>query len=113
MSELIFRPEADPETTCLDGSLNMRDSAGVTWATLRTGVLGDISASDGSNSEKVEIHADSLLDKWWWLQRGVVGFYTAILPDNSMLISATVSLHGADKRDDLGITPDINIYGIF
>ena len=110
MSELIFRPEAGHGGSCLDGTLSMRDSGGVTWATLRTGVLTDIVGSDTSNSDRIQIKSDNLLNKWFWLQRGVVGFNTSNLPARATISSATLSLHGITKGDDLGITPNINIY---
>lgn len=106
----VFRPDPSPETTCLDGSLEMRDSGGVTWAVIRAGVLGDISGSDASSSEWIEIRADGITDRWHRLFRGVVGFDTSTLPGDISISSATLSLYGIDKRDHLGIIPNINIY---
>ncbi|KKL97444.1 hypothetical protein LCGC14_1834420 [marine sediment metagenome] len=105
----IFRPDANPETDCLDGILRMTDSD-LSWSTIRTGVLGDIIGADALSSSELRIESDASQDKWYWLTRGVVGFNTVSIPNDITILSATLSLYGVVKRDHLGITPNINIY---
>ncbi len=108
----VFRPDAHPEVTCLDGWFVGGGGGETTWADTRTGLLGDINAADGTYTTQLAIKSDSQNSKWAWLRRGVVGFDTSTIPDDITIISATLSLRGADKDDALGITPNVNVYSV-
>ena len=106
----VFRPDAHPEVTCLDGHFIGGGGGETSWVATRTGLLGDIIGSDATLTTELAIKADSQNDKWAWLRRGVVGFDTSTIPDDITIISATLSLYGITKEDDLVITPNVNVY---
>lgn len=104
----IFRPDAHPETSSVDGWAGAHITfPGGTWAALKAhpGGVG----SDSGTTAYVKIRSTSTTDRWFELARGVVLFDTSTLPDD-VAISATLSLRGLAKRDDFGMTPDINVY---
>lgn len=113
MSELVFRPDADPETSSIDGYIYTHETDGVTWATIIAGISGQFASSGAAAFSGIQISSDSVADKWDNLYRGIVSFDTRELPDNARIVNAVLSLHGgAGKDDELGITPNINIYAV-
>jgi len=108
MAELIVRPDADPEVSSLDGRMETYLLAGETWANLLAGQ--NFATNDSDTSARIEIKSDAANDKWENIYRGILSFPRGILPKAFEITSATLSLRGLAKNDDLGITPDINIY---
>ena len=116
MSSTIFYPDADPESTSVDGYVEEDVSPSppyyLSWA--------DLVASPGNNANDdrhggmdifIYIASTSApnTDKWRTLTRGIILFDTSSLAD-TQIISATLSLYCEGKYDLLSITPDINIY---
>ncbi|GAI91353.1 unnamed protein product, partial [marine sediment metagenome] len=80
----------------------VRDGAG-TGATYDYISYGDINVIESGSSDGY----------WVRMTRGFFLFNTAAIPDDDVIESATLSLHGYQKVDNLGITPDVNIYSSF
>ncbi len=112
MATLVYRPDAHPETSSVDGWIRTFILAGTTWATLRAGITDSFSWSSEQTNAHIQIKSDSSNDKWEDIYRGILSFDTSDLADDLTITSATVSLRGLDKADGLGITPNINIYGV-
>ena len=108
MAVKTFYPDADPETTSVDGPVWQTTDAGDTFANL--------CAAAGTNSDDdywgdgIGITSHTDLNKWKIVSRTIVLFDTSSLPDNCTITSAVVSVCGYRKTDTLNITPDINIY---
>lgn len=103
-----YYPDADEESTSVDGGVKHVDDAGLTWAAIR-GAAGT-AASDSTVETNVRIYSDELTDKWRNLMRTIFLFDTSALPDGAVISAATLSLFGVTGWDNLSITPDINIY---
>ncbi len=101
---VTFYPDANPESTSVDGMVinNPGNNNGVTWATL-TGGAGT-SANDNSNTtECFRWKHDAVgTDKWYELSRSIFLFDTSSLPDGAVITSATLSLYGSYKNNDVG-----------
>ena len=81
----------------------------LTWADLL--VAGGNSISQSGTSElTIHISAGVTTNKWQTLIRGIFLFDTSAISSSANISSATLSLYGVYKRDDLLITPNINIY---
>ena len=109
MPTLIFYPDADPETSSVDGYVAHSEAAGLTWAALIAAAGNQ--ATDTSSDEpgfSITAHADT--GKWLRNARGIWLFDTSSLPATATIISATLSLFSSDKADNLNILPNINIY---
>lgn len=107
-ASLTFYPDADPESTSVDGSV-VYWTGSVSWDTLHD-------SSDGSgtypsnDSMQVLITAGSTTDTWSKLNRCFLLFDTSALPDTATIVSATLSLYGSSKSDLLYITPSLGVY---
>lgn len=82
----------------------------VTWASL-------IAQTDGTGVQQpinqgivVGIAASETTNKWAGLRRGFITFDTSSLGSSATITSAVLSLYGRGKGDDLGISPNIDIY---
>ena len=104
-----YYPDADPETTSVDGAVSHFDSNGLTWAAIRT-AAGTTADDTTILLEVIKIRCDGNADKWDNLYRGIFLFDSSGLPDDATISAAVFSLHSSSKRDDGGITPDINVY---
>lgn len=108
-ASLTVYPDADPETTSVDGCTGRFYTAGESWADLRTG-SGTEGSDTPDNTYALFIYSDDESGKWRSIYRGGQLFYTAALPDSANISATTLSLRGRSKVDDLGITPSLNIY---
>lgn len=108
----VFNPDADPETTSVDGTVrrDLGAGAGEAWSTLRSGA-GNSSEDNATSANGPYILSDSGTDVWRSIYRVIVLFDTSSIPDTDTISAATLSVYSAtDKTDNLGITPDINVY---
>jgi len=113
MASIVFRPDADPETSSVDGWVRNRttSSDGDTWANVRAGT-GDagLDAYDTQESDFASIFSAEPSGKWREIERSIIVFDTSDLPDDIPIISATLSLYGGGKGDYLSISPTINVF---
>jgi hypothetical protein len=107
-----FYPDANPETTTVDGYVSQYDGNGVTWAAIRDGAGSE--AGDSVDGYAIgQIYADDESNKWRMIRRGIFLFDTSSLDDNATISAATLSLFGRDvypKDDPAGWLPTINVY---
>ncbi len=105
-----FYPDDDPEVTSVDGWVGHKADPGIDW--------GDLREAAGTNADDVgvdyqgtiRISSDTTSGKWKWLTRNVLVFDTSSIPDGATIESATLSIYGYDKKDELNISPTVNIY---
>lgn len=112
--ELAVYPDAHPESVSVDGDVGQR-GANVTWATLLGGG-GSIFSDSAISAAVIHIDSDSDTNRWDGIWRGIFLFDTSELTINARIVSAILSLYGSEesgeeKTDELGITPNVNIYG--
>jgi len=109
---IIFRPDADPETSSVDGYI-LSAPGESSWADVREGVSDNFSANDAAGFAKISIKSGETENTWVSLSRSIVSFDTSTLPDDISISSATLSLHGgAGKDDELSIAPSVNVYAV-
>lgn len=110
---LTVSPDANPETTSVDGSVIQSYGAGsgVVWSTLVADAGNGKDDSSGTHNI-IYIYADTGSDKWRQLGRGIFLFDTSALPDTANISAATFSLMGNPglKSDGCSCTPNINVY---
>lgn len=105
-----FYPDADPETTSVDGSVTEFQTNGVTWATIRAAAGTDQNDSCAEPYSPHIQHGSAGGDKWRYLRRFILVFPPASIPDDATFTGATLSLYAYGKNDDKGIAPATNIY---
>jgi len=108
MPSKLFRPG----TTGVDGYVYTTvGSPGATWADLRAYTnVTDIHANYAGAGAKAGLVSTDSSGKWWAIFRGVVVFDVSELGRNIVIDSATLSLYGIGKADDISVSPTINIY---
>lgn len=107
--ELTAYPDADPESTTMDGYADQYEAGGVTWATL-IAAAGNNSGDSDSTIDVVRIWAHSDSGKFQLNRRGFFLFDTSSIGTGKVISAATLSLKGSAKTDPLSTSPDINIY---
>ncbi len=90
-----FFPDADPETTTVDGEVNKRGP--LDWTSIRTATTG-FSANPTGENASVGIQTDST--QWFQFYRFIALFDTSAIPDTDTINSATLSLFGAASPND-------------
>jgi hypothetical protein len=104
-----FFPDPNPETTTVDGYVG-RISSTVTWATIIAGA-GTTKNDSDADSECMMMEKIASGDSYDALFRSIFLFDTSAIPDTDTISGAILSLKGTTKGDNIGCTPDINIYG--
>jgi hypothetical protein len=102
-------PDADPETSTVDGAVGFYSEAANTWATVRDNAgsgVDDTALSDVA----AYIRAYSTTDTWTGMSRGIFLFNTSALTGSAVISAATKSLYGVSKRDDVAWNAALNIY---
>lgn len=85
-------------------------SPGVAWSTLRA-AAGTGSLDNDPAGRAMYIMGNSVFANYWYgMRRGIVVFDTSLVPAGAIITSATLSVYGYLKGDDLVIAPDINVY---
>ena len=110
MTVLTVYPNADPETTSVDGYAKQvtAHDAGLTWANMI--IAPGTEANSSFDNIYILIKGGSVNNTWMQLGRGFILFDTSALTERAYIVSATVSLYGYAKLDQLSITPNLNIY---
>lgn len=106
-AEATYYPDADPETSSVDG--RVQRSASETWAVIRVGAGTDVYPSAALYNGSL-ISAAPTTNLFDVLTRSIMLFDTSGLPDNAIISAATLSVYGLMKTDALNISPDINVY---
>ncbi len=103
-----FYPDANAESTSVDGRAGNSTSS-QSWGTKVAG-----SGTDHDDSTDIEsvfyVQSGAVLDEWAVLRRAFYLFDTSAIPDTDTVTSATLSVKGTFKGDNLSVTPDLNVY---
>lgn len=103
MATLTFRPAAG-ETSPADGFTGrLNTSTLMNFSTIRAATGNAWEASDPQLVARLTAHASSS-GNYQWLTRNMVMFDTSSIPDNAVILSATLSLYGESKSAGLGQT---------
>jgi RHS repeat-associated protein len=104
-----FYPNANPETSSVDGSAQRRNNSGESWSAVTTGAG---TAADDTGDPDADFYAQAYTSSGQWLRlfRGFFLFDTSAIDDTETVVAATTSLRGTSKQDDGGNTPNLNIY---
>ena len=108
-STLTRYPDANPETTTVDGSVEHNIGAYDTWAAIQGGA-GTGAFPDAASEAALWIAAGASAGQWQVISRGIFLFDTSTLTANASISDAVISLYGQSKQDVEGWTPNIDIY---
>lgn len=99
MPTLTFLPDADPETSTVDGELR-RNGVEETWAEIRD-TADAVAANDSSTGFTVGLIAHATTDRWSAMYRSVLLFDTSAIPDGATITGASLFLlrNGATSND--------------
>ena len=106
MATLTVNPDADPETSSVDGVTWEAHNGGVpgngvTWGALRAGPGNQ--ANDSITSFWLEFGNHSDVDKWYKIGRPIIVFDITGVPSGVTITAVTLSLYLLSKLDQLGI----------
>jgi len=103
-----FYPDAHAETSSVDGYAGYAGySVPSTWANL-VAAAGNAAQDDATTIYTYRFN--SYTTQWTLLYRSIFLFDTSGLDDAATITGAVLSIRGQGKVDQLGVTPDINIY---
>ncbi len=103
-----FYPDADPETSSVDGDAG-EDTNG-TWATMRAAAGDGAYDTYATRSLAYFQHATATTNWWTYLVRGIYVFNTAALPDGCTITDAVLSFYGSSEADACVAGIDVNVY---
>lgn len=95
---LTVYPDADPETTSVDGRVYRAVATPESFATIR-GSAGTAVSDNASTEVFAQIDGRDSTTLWSTMSRGPVLFDTFSLPDNAVISAATLSIYGSSKSD--------------
>lgn len=101
-----FYPDANPESTSVDGYVARYVAAGEAWGDLRTGA-GTLAGDTLAELYQTLIVCDDENDKYRQITRCILLFDTSAIGSGNQVDSATFSLYGTAKLDNASITPDL------
>ena len=97
-----FNPDANPETTSVDGRVWVGGQNAV-WGTVR-GTAGNNSSDSEASQSFVYSDSTTTSNQFATIIRGVFLFDTSSLDDNANISSATFSLYGTSKSNSLSFS---------
>lgn len=108
MATLTVYPDANPETTSVDGWAQ-RDTVVETWATIIAGA-GNNSLDTEASGNLVSFNPDTTAGNWILLRRFIVLFDTSALGASANISAGVLSVEGNGKLDLAGLAPTIDVY---
>lgn len=102
MTTLVVYPDADPESTTIDGHVR-RHGVDETLATIRAGA-GTNQNSTSATQQVAQLTASTTSNQFERLVRGIFLFDTSSIGASDTVTSATLSIYGAAKAAGLGST---------
>lgn len=102
MTTLVVYPDADPESTTIDGHVR-RSGVDETWATIRAGA-GTNQSSTSASQAMAQLTASTTSNQFERLVRGIFLFDTSSIGASDTVTSATLSIYGSAKAAGLGST---------
>lgn len=111
MSTLTVYPDPNPESTSVDGIVSQGYGlgVGVTWGTIRTDAGNDPEPNPAQGAA-IQMSSDDVSSRWRIIRRSIFLFDTSALGAAATISAAVMSLFGFSKLDQLGISPNIDIY---
>ncbi|MEK7112226.1 MAG: hypothetical protein AAB875_02760, partial [Patescibacteria group bacterium] len=106
---MTFYPDADAETSSVDGTVWRNNAGGETFATLRAGAGTASEDNIGAGEPCAGYGHLAASNSWYRMYRGIFVFDTSGLNDGATISSATFSIYGRSKVDNIGITPKIGL----
>lgn len=100
MPTLTFNPNANPETTSVDGRVGLV-SASSSWAGLHDSTNGSVAADADTNELVTRIVASAAGNNWDAIHRAFFLFDTSSIPDSATILSATFELYITAKTTTL------------
>jgi len=109
-----YYPDANVETSSVDGFAYYLDANGQSWATAVADAgdaASDDDADEGVNGQPIGWGCDSVVNEYDILSRGFFVFDTSEIPDDAVIISSTLYIYGSVATNE-GSWDDtaINIY---
>ncbi|MBA7707512.1 hypothetical protein ES703_116386 [subsurface metagenome] len=101
-----FRPDRHPEVNSVDGYVR-RYRYRVSWDDVHDGA--GTQGYDTGNNIRVGFYCYKV-DMWMEIDRGIILFPTATLPDNAIIKSAFVQIYCVGKTDPVGANPVLGLY---
>ena len=98
-------------TAAEDGDAGRNPGSTENWENIRSRAGTEVNSSSAARV-MTYIYTPSGGNNWQSLHRSVFIFDTSSLPDSEPISSATLSLYGSAKADNLGISPAANVYRI-
>lgn len=110
-STLTAYPDANPETTTVDGEVRhvYTSGSGQNWSII-IAAAGSAVSDNTTTMAAIGITTDTVSNKWRILRRAIMLFDTSSIPDTDTINSAILSIYVTSKSDAISITPNINIY---
>lgn len=104
MSQLIVTPSLNGDVSLTSGN--------TTWHNVVTGA-GTAEAHTSKFVWLLKFYSDYMTENQWdELCRGIMLFNTAGLPDDAVILTATLSFYLTAKGDNGGFTPDLCLYAV-
>lgn len=103
MPTVTFYPDANPETTSVDGHAAVSGSNQTLAAIIAA--AGNGAGDTQTNTSAGWLEGATISNQYQVLQRGFFLFDTSSIPTSATIQSATLSLYGKDKASGLGTTP--------
>lgn len=104
MTTTAFYPDANPETSTVDGYAG-RSAVDESWASIRGG-SGNANSSSGT-VVSVSVAASSTTNQWLNILRGIYLFDTSAIGSGNDPTSATFNFYATDKLDNFSQSMDI------
>ncbi len=105
-----FYPNADPESTSVDGYVYRGFAANETWATIRAGA-GSAAGDNDTVIYGAYFGCSATLNQFNSLIRSIELFDTSSIGAGSVVSSSTNSIYVSDKLDNTISSPNWNVYG--
>lgn len=105
-----FYPDANPETTSVDGRTSCYTGSDLTWAQAHDSG-GAFAVDNDADAWCIVLYTSANSNYWLSLGRSIFLFDTSSLPDEATISAATLSvMTGSGKNDPAGWAPDVNVY---
>jgi len=104
-----FYPDADPESTSVDGAVGRANVPVGTWEEIRNGA-GAYVKDNEIVARIFDFDSSRTTDKWSKIIRGIQLFDTSAISDTDTIDSATLSFYGETKVDQGSYAADVNVY---
>jgi len=111
MATLTVYPDANPESTTVDGNVSQAYSAGTgqSWSTIRGLTDGNTVADDQAINNLIQIKADTGSNTYQTLTRSFFLFDTSPITAYAVVTAATLSLYGYNQDNALGASATVAI----